>query len=540
VTVALTKETWEALPAHLGPLQAARLFGVDAAAWRWGVASGILPGADVERGGERCRWSKQRITTAAAAMSYLTGNSDYGIGAVKAADRIGFRLRRKVTANDVEDLVDFGPLKVADHWKGHGLYDRADLDAITWRQVRSARAAAAAWTKASISARAVRDLLGWSEPKLLERLRETQIEAGPRGRYRRKDIAGLTRDRDLAAAIRTGDTLGPEQAAAHLEVRRVDVDALVDAGLLAPVGHATKPVGYSSMVRVPLYRAAHLNQLKDAPGIDWEAVRATPAGKPSPLRALAPRRKARADAVKAFAAAMPDRWPGITVNLFYWAGRQQWALAWTRRGDGTPTIAEVDAAIAAAPELTAHQGSLFTDSWHNTAIGQATAWSQPGRAVIVDTETTTLYGRIVQIAVIDAATGATLLDTLVNPRAPIHPEAEAIHGISNAAVADAPTWDQVLPDFEAAVAGRQILAYNAEFDRTVIVGHTEDTGREPGPWADNARWGCLMEARSDWEGMTRWMRLDGGHTALADCLAARAVLEQMTGLYSVTYPETGS
>lgn len=539
--MALTKEAWEALPAHMGPLQAARLFNVEAAAWRWGVAAGILPDADVERGGERCRWSKQRITTAATVMSYLTGtDGDYSIGAVKASERLTFRLKRTITCHDVEDLADFGPLTVADHWKGHALYDRAALDTITWRQIRSARAAAVAWTKTSISGRSACDLLGWDERKLTERLRETGIKAGAKSRYRRTDIAGLTRDRDLAAAIRTGDTLGPEQAAAHLEVRRVDVDALVDAGLLAPIGQATKPVGYSSTVKVPLYRAAHLNQVLDAPGIDWEAVRATPAGKPSPLRALAPRRKARADAVKAFAAAMPDRWPGITVNLFYWAGRQQWALAWTRRGDGTPTIAEVDAVIAAAPELAAHRNAFFTDSWHNTAIGQATEWSQPGRAVIVDTETTTLYGRIVQIAVIDAATGATLLDTLVNPGEPIHPEAQAVHGISDAAVTDAPSWEKVLPEFEAAVAGRQILAYNAEFDQAVIAGHTRAVGQELGPWADDKRWGCLMVTRSDWEGMTRWMKLEGGHTALADCLAARAVLEQMTGLYSVTYPATGS
>jgi DNA polymerase III epsilon subunit-like protein len=224
------------------------------------------------------------------------------------------------------------------------------------------------------------------------------------------------------------------------------------------------------------------------------------------------------------------------VNLFYWAGRQQWALAWTRRADGIPTIADVDAAIAAAPELATHQGTMFTDSWHNTAIGQATAWSQPGRAVIVDTETTTLYGRIVQIAVIDAATGDTLLDTLVNPETLIHPEAEAIHGISETDVAHAPRWDRVLPAFEAAVAGRQILAYNAEFDQSVIIGHTRAVGQTPGPWAANARWGCLMVTCSDWEGITRWMKLEGGHDALADCRAARRVLDEMTGLHQVTYP----
>jgi hypothetical protein len=138
-----------------------------------------------------------------------------------------------------------------------------------------------------VSSRSARDLFGRDERKFLERLCDTGIETGPRGRHRRKDVAGLTRDRDLAAAIRTGDTLGTEQAAEHLEVCRVDVDALVDAGLFAPVGHATKPVGYSSSASAAV-RAAQINQLRDTTDIDWEAVRSTPAGKPSPLRALRP------------------------------------------------------------------------------------------------------------------------------------------------------------------------------------------------------------------------------------------------------------
>ncbi|QTJ70153.1 hypothetical protein HYG77_31660 (plasmid) [Rhodococcus sp. ZPP] len=62
-------------------------------------------------------------------------------------------------------------------------------------------------------------------------------------------------------------------------------------------------------------------------------------------------------------------------------------------------------------------------------------WTQemlrPGRAMVCDVESTDFDGAIVEIAVIDAATGAVLLDTLVDPGAvPIHPAVAAVHGIS--------------------------------------------------------------------------------------------------------------
>lgn len=39
----------------------------------------------------------------------------------------------------------------------------------------------------------------------------------------------------------------------------------------------------------------------------------------------------------------------------------------------------------------------------------------PGVGVILDTETTDLDGRIIEISIIDAATGAVLMDQLINP-----------------------------------------------------------------------------------------------------------------------------
>jgi len=164
-----------------------------------------------------------------------------------------------------------------------------------------------------------------------------------------------------------------------------------------------------------------------------------------------------------------------------------------------------------------------------TEAGAAMRWAramrEPGRAVIVDTETTDLDGYVVEIAAVDAATGDTLLNTLVHPGAPIQPGAYWVHGISDA---DAPPWSQVLPQLLAATAGRTVLAYNASFDAGVIARHTRRDGLDLGHLGDDGRWSCLMGRRSDWELCRRWLRLGGGHRALGDCQTAYELLCAMT------------
>ena len=55
----------------------------------------------------------------------------------------------------------------------------------------------------------------------------------------------------------------------------------------------------------------------------------------------------------------------------------------------------------------------------------------PGVGVILDTETTDLDGRIIEISIIDAATGAVLMDQLVDPQGvPICAQAQTVHHLS--------------------------------------------------------------------------------------------------------------
>jgi DNA polymerase III epsilon subunit-like protein len=143
----------------------------------------------------------------------------------------------------------------------------------------------------------------------------------------------------------------------------------------------------------------------------------------------------------------------------------------------------------------------------------------------INTETSDLDGIVVEIAVIDAATGQVLLDTLVNPDGvPVEPGARAVHGISDEELAGAPRWADVVPEFLAAVDGRRILAYNSVFDHSRVRATHAHAGLPMGQLPPFSRWDCLMEAQSVWLRIGRWLRLGAGHRARGDAEAARQVL----------------
>lgn len=94
---------------------------------------------------------------------------------------------------------------------------------------------------------------------------------------------------------------------------------------------------------------------------------------------------------------------------------------------------------------------------------------------VVDVESTGLDddSRIVEIAVVHFTLGAPELPVVVlrqrvNPEAPISPGAYRAHGISDADVAEAPTWAEVAPEVLHAmeIGHRTPMAYNAPADYT--------------------------------------------------------------------------
>lgn len=175
-----------------------------------------------------------------------------------------------------------------------------------------------------------------------------------------------------------------------------------------------------------------------------------------------------------------------------------------------------------------------------------------GDYVFLDTETTGLNGdaEICQIAIVDAK-GKTLLDTLVKPCRPIPADAARIHGITNEAVENAPSWAAVRPLVIEAMRGMSVIVYNAVYDLKMLHQSDGAAGLSRVDYKAESAWHCAMlayaEYRGEWNeyhGNYRWHKLTvaaeniryvlpkgmAPHTALADCLMSRALCRKMAGI----------
>ncbi|WP_406351285.1 3'-5' exonuclease [Streptomyces sp. NBC_01635] len=311
------------------------------------------------------------------------------------------------------------------------------------------------------------------------------------------------------------------------------------AGWVTPADTYERRVGRSRTVTVALYRLGDVRALRDMPGVDWKAARGLPKGAPSPLREYAKLAPPRAAVVRAFAQGLADR-HGVRVWAWNSPYSGRWELDW-ERVEEVPTEETVRRELAADPQAASYAAEIVLGPAWGEITREARELLQPGRAAVVDTETTDLFGRTVEIAVLDAATGKKLLDTLVNPGdAKISDGARWVHGITDEMVADARPFEKILPRLRQVTRGRIICAYSAEYDRTVVLKDVERAGKKPMHLEPKGNWYCLMQAYADWLGVRRWLRLGGGHRAAGDCEAARQVLIEMSKGRGFEFSEGGS
>ncbi len=185
-----------------------------------------------------------------------------------------------------------------------------------------------------------------------------------------------------------------------------------------------------------------------------------------------------------------------------------------------------------------------------TARNKAIQWARrmlKETFVVLDTETTGLHeGEIVSIAITNEH-GNAILDCLVKPTYAIPPDATAVHGITNAMVVDAAPWKLLTLEIERILTGRNVVVYNAVYDRKMMHHSAEYAGLPKTDWKTLSSWHCAMEqyaafygswnsyhSNFKWHSLTKACQNEGivisdgsAHTAIGDCIMTHALLRHM-------------
>jgi DNA polymerase-3 subunit epsilon len=158
--------------------------------------------------------------------------------------------------------------------------------------------------------------------------------------------------------------------------------------------------------------------------------------------------------------------------------------------------------------------------------------------LFIDTETTGLspFDEIVEIAIVDSD-GAVLFNSLVRPTRQISPESGRVHKITQAMLADQPTWPELLPEVAAVIGGKYVGIYNADFDLRMIQQTQKNHGLAGQPFGKTF---CIMKLYAEFSPFAagRYQKLEdagrqcriaipNSHRALDDAQLARAVFQCM-------------
>lgn len=182
-----------------------------------------------------------------------------------------------------------------------------------------------------------------------------------------------------------------------------------------------------------------------------------------------------------------------------------------------------------------------------------------GSFVVIDFETTGIEpgtDRIVEVglACFDDGVATVTQNWLVNPGMPIPETATQVHGITDEMVKAEPRFEEVWPQIRPLLEGRLPVAYNANFDKRMLLAELERAG-EP-------TWGThlppSMQGEVEWIDPLVWARelseesqsarlgevcarlgiaLENAHRAMHDAEAAGKVLLALAPRMPRTYGE---
>jgi DNA polymerase-3 subunit epsilon len=129
---------------------------------------------------------------------------------------------------------------------------------------------------------------------------------------------------------------------------------------------------------------------------------------------------------------------------------------------------------------------------------------------------------------------------MLKPDRPMSAEVQGIHGITNEMVEDKPFFLQVAKIIAKYLEGKHVIAYNADFDISLLVHMFQKYGEAAPKFAGAS---CAMDQYSAWVGEwskkkddVKWQKLPNlsgmaSHDALSDCLSTLKVMQKMAGLF---------
>ncbi|HHQ7236719.1 TPA: exonuclease domain-containing protein [Salmonella enterica subsp. diarizonae] len=122
--------------------------------------------------------------------------------------------------------------------------------------------------------------------------------------------------------------------------------------------------------------------------------------------------------------------------------------------------------------------------------------------VFLDTETTGLDAgaQALEIGLVNAR-GERIFETRLKPTVAIDPAAAAVHGISEAMLADAPAWPDIAQQLQHHIDQRPLVIFNADFD-TRILKQTAEAHNAPARWLDILTVYCAMRLAAGYYGPT--------------------------------------
>jgi DNA polymerase-3 subunit epsilon len=192
---------------------------------------------------------------------------------------------------------------------------------------------------------------------------------------------------------------------------------------------------------------------------------------------------------------------------------------------------------------------VIADRDTRKARQQAVQWVQSmladDLAVILDVETTGMdeQAEVIQVGLLTTR-GKVLLDALLRPANPIPRDVTLIHGIADADVALATTFNELHSPLRDLLVGRTVVAYNAAFEYTMLKQTCERYFFTFSRW-DEINWQCAMKRYAEFNGKWnakydkfQWVSLvdacwrlgiaaDGAHSAIGDCRLTLEVLKVM-------------